>query len=170
MISHDSNFSQRNFGYLAVLGFSTTILITWEGLFTLVKHRPKNSEWEINYDIQAHFCSPYKSKRYRCLCGMYLSSGLNNIQWRPCRRSVWVYLRLGRHRCNLRYAVRNGVDVSTMYRKRAMVQTDRCRAPTSGGQYHWCSMLASPRASKFSSYVTGMTPKERETKSDLVIT
>lgn len=25
---------KRSFGFLAVLGFSTTILITWEGLFT----------------------------------------------------------------------------------------------------------------------------------------
>lgn len=28
-------------------------------------------------------------------------------------------------------------------------------APTSGGQYHWVSMLAPPRCSKFLSYITG---------------
>ncbi len=30
------------------------------------------------------------------------------------------------------------------------------RAPTSGGQYHWVSMLAPPSSQKFISYITGM--------------
>lgn len=32
------------------------------------------------------------------------------------------------------------------------------RAPTSGGQYHWCSMLAPPSAMKMLSYLTGELP------------
>lgn len=33
---------------------------------------------------------------------------------------------------------------------------DSFRAPTSGGQYHWVSMLAPPSMSKFLSYITGI--------------
>ncbi|CRG91109.1 Choline transport protein [Talaromyces islandicus] len=91
---------KRNFGYLAVLGFSTTILITWEGLF---------------------------------------STFLQPLQNGGPAGAVYGYI-----------FVWAGIAATF-----AMLSEMVSMAPTSGGQYHWCSMLASPRASKFSSYVTG---------------
>lgn len=35
------------------------------------------------------------------------------------------------------------------------VLTTPCRAPTSGGQYHWVSALAPPQYQQFLSYVVG---------------
>ncbi|EED18761.1 GABA permease, putative [Talaromyces stipitatus ATCC 10500] len=83
---------KRNFGFMAVLGFSTTILITWEGLFT---GGPAGTVYGYIF--------------------------------------VWA-------------------GTAAIF---AMLSEMVSMAPTSGGQYHWCSMLASSRTMKFSSYVTG---------------
>ncbi|KAH8703268.1 putative amino acid permease [Talaromyces proteolyticus] len=91
---------KRNFGFLAVLGFSTTILITWEGLFTT-------------------FLQPLQNGGPAGAVYGYLF--------------VWA-----------------GIAATF-----AMLSEMVSMAPTSGGQYHWCSMLAAPNAMKFSSYVTG---------------
>ncbi|KUL82168.1 hypothetical protein ZTR_09559 [Talaromyces verruculosus] len=91
---------KRSFGFLAVLGFSTTILITWEGLFTT-------------------FLQPLQNGGPAGAVYGYIF--------------VWA-------------------GTAAIF---AMLSEMVSMAPTSGGQYHWCSMLASPRAMKFSSYVTG---------------
>ncbi|EEA25329.1 GABA permease, putative [Talaromyces marneffei ATCC 18224] len=83
---------KRSFGFMAVLGFSTTILITWEGLFT---GGPAGTVYGYLF--------------------------------------VWA-------------------GTAAIF---AMLSEMVSMAPTSGGQYHWCSMLSSPKAMKFSSYITG---------------
>ncbi|EED16412.1 amino acid transporter, putative [Talaromyces stipitatus ATCC 10500] len=82
----------RNFGFMAVLGFSATILMTWEGI---------------------------------------LSGG-------PAG-TVYGY-----------FFVWTGLAATY-----SMLSEMASMAPTTGGQYHWCSMLAPKSTSKFSSYVTG---------------
>lgn len=64
------------------------------------------------------------------------------------------------HRLRLRLRVHggNGLDVRVagdFFWPIAPVNQRRCRAPTSGGQYHWVSEFAPREYQKFLSYITG---------------
>ncbi|KAB8230922.1 amino acid/polyamine transporter I [Aspergillus alliaceus] len=83
---------RRNFGLMSILGFSCTILITWEGI---TAGGPAGSVYAFLF--------------------------------------VWV-----------------GITATFCVLSELVSM-----APTAGGQYHWCSMLAPPSAMKLSSYVTG---------------
>ncbi|THC87979.1 hypothetical protein EYZ11_012579 [Aspergillus tanneri] len=83
---------KRNFGLLSILGFSCTIIATWEGL---LDGGPAGA-------IYAYIVA-------------WIGTGCS-----------FVVLS----------------ELSSM-------------APTSGGQYHWCAMLAPPSMMKFMSYITG---------------
>ncbi|PTU23253.1 hypothetical protein P175DRAFT_0433350 [Aspergillus ochraceoroseus IBT 24754] len=83
---------QRSFGILSILGFSCTILATWEGLFA------GGSAGAIYSYILAWIGT---------FCTFVVIAELASM------------------------------------------------APTSGGQYHWCAMLAPPHMMKFLSYITG---------------
>ena len=78
--------------------------------------------------------------------------------WFDCRRFWWVdlvlYWRLHRIRLCIRVHVRTGFDVSTSSHITLPSNSD-CRAPTSGGQYHWVSEFAPREYQKFLSYITG---------------
>lgn len=47
------------------------------------------------------------------------------------------------------------LDVNAQYRCNNIEKLIYDRAPTAGGQYHWCAMLAPMNCMKFLSYVTG---------------
>ncbi|KAI1124190.1 putative GABA permease [Nemania abortiva] len=91
---------KRNFGFLSILGFSCTVLITWEGSLTT-------------------FLSGLENGGPSGLLYGFLV--------------VWVG------------------TLSTFATLSEMVSM----APTSGGQYHWVSMLAPPSSRKFLGYLTG---------------
>ncbi|KAL4938964.1 hypothetical protein BDV06DRAFT_199866, partial [Aspergillus oleicola] len=91
---------KRTFGILSTLGFSCTILATWEGIFNtlllpLSNGGPGGAVYAFIFAWTGTACS---------------------------------------------FAVLS--ELASM-------------APTSGGQYHWCAMLAPPRFMKFLSYMTG---------------
>ncbi|KAF4212021.1 hypothetical protein CNMCM8980_010008 [Aspergillus fumigatiaffinis] len=91
---------KRTFGILSTLGFSCTILATWEGLFNtllmpLSNGGPGGAVYAFIFAWTGTAC-----------CFVVIS------------------------------------ELASM-------------APTSGGQYHWCAMLAPPRHMKFLSYMTG---------------
>ncbi|KAJ2991258.1 hypothetical protein NUW58_g2579 [Xylaria curta] len=91
---------KRNFGFLTILGFSCTVLITWEGsLLTFLAGLQNGGPSGIIYSFIV----------------------------------VWVG------------------TLSTFITLGEMVSM----APTSGGQYHWVSMLAPPSSRKFLGYLTG---------------
>ncbi|PKY03463.1 choline transport protein [Aspergillus campestris IBT 28561] len=91
---------KRNFGLMSMLGFSCTILITWEGIVVLF--------------LQAYQNGGPAGAVYGFLF-------------------VW-----------------SGVTASFVVLSELVSM-----APTSGGQYHWCSMMAPPGAMKLCSYLTG---------------
>ncbi|CAG8980474.1 hypothetical protein HYALB_00013595 [Hymenoscyphus albidus] len=91
---------KRSFGFMSILGFSCTVLVTWEATLIL-------------------FASGYTNGGP---AGMVYGFLL-----------VWAG------------------TLSTFAALSELVSM----APTSGGQYHWVSMLASPSSSKFLSYITG---------------
>ncbi|TGO39756.1 hypothetical protein BHYA_0048g00210 [Botrytis hyacinthi] len=91
---------KRNFAFMSILGFSCTILITWEGSLTVFINGLQNG-------------------------------GPAGIIY------GFIFVWIG-----------NLSVFSTLSELVSM-------APTSGGQYHWVSMLAPPRFSKFLSYITG---------------
>ncbi|KAI0116290.1 putative GABA permease [Nemania sp. FL0031] len=91
---------KRNFGFLSILGFSCTVLITWEGSLTT-------------------FLSGLENGGPSGLVYGFLV--------------VWVG------------------TLSTFATLSELVSM----APTSGGQYHWVSMLAPPSSRKFLGYLTG---------------
>ncbi|KAJ5975504.1 amino acid transporter [Penicillium waksmanii] len=91
---------KRNFGVLSILGFSCTIIATWEGLLdtfviALTNGGPAGAVYAFIFAWTGTTC-----------CFLLLS------------------------------------ELASM-------------APTSGGQYHWCAMLAPSSTMKFSSYITG---------------
>ncbi|KAL4749891.1 hypothetical protein BDW72DRAFT_177338 [Aspergillus terricola var. indicus] len=91
---------KRTFGILSTLGFSCTILATWEGIFnTLLLPLSNGGPGGAVY--------------------------------------AFIFAWTGTACC---FAVLS--ELASM-------------APTSGGQYHWCAMLAPPRFMKFLSYMTG---------------
>lgn len=78
-------------------------------------------------------------------------------QWWPGWCSIWISLRVGRCRSDICDSFRVGINVCAnlyffSHRNRRLTLH---RAPTSGGQYHWCSMLAPPSMMKLLSYLTG---------------
>ncbi|KAE8168394.1 amino acid/polyamine transporter I [Aspergillus tamarii] len=91
---------KRNFGLMSMLGFSCTILITWESITTLF---------------------------------------LQNFQNGGPAGSVYGYI-----------FVWFGIAATFV-----VISELVSMAPTSGGQYHWCSMLAPQSAMKIFSYITG---------------
>ncbi|KAJ5246259.1 choline transport protein [Penicillium chermesinum] len=91
---------KRNFGLLSMLGFSCTILITWEGIVVLF--------------LQA-----------------YSNGGPAGAVY------GFIFVWLG---------------VASTF---VVLSELASMAPTSGGQYHWCSMLAPPSGMKLVSYLTG---------------
>ncbi|OGE58292.1 hypothetical protein PENARI_c001G12384 [Penicillium arizonense] len=91
---------KRNFGLMSMLGFSCTILITWEGIVVLF--------------LQAYQNGGPAGAVYGFLF-------------------VWA-----------------GVAATFVILSELVSM-----APTSGGQYHWCSMLAPPSMMKLLSYLTG---------------
>ncbi|KAJ5674585.1 choline transport protein [Penicillium maclennaniae] len=91
---------KRNFGLMSMLGFSCTILITWEGIVVL-------------------FLQAYQNGGPAGAVYGYLF--------------VWA-----------------GVACTFV-----VLSELASMAPTSGGQYHWCSMLAPRSAMKLLSYITG---------------
>ncbi|KAI0886336.1 amino acid transporter [Annulohypoxylon maeteangense] len=91
---------KRNFGFLAILGFSCTVLITWEGsLIGFISGLQNGGPSGIIYGFLV----------------------------------VWVG------------------TLSVFGTLSELVSM----APTSGGQYHWVSMLAPPSSRKFFGYITG---------------
>lgn len=94
------NTSERNFGFMSILGFSCTVLITWERSLTL-------------------FLTGLQNGGPAGIIYGFLLVWIGNL-------SVF----------------------STLSELVSM-------APTSGGQYHWVSMLAPPSCAKFLSYITG---------------
>ncbi|KAK8128859.1 hypothetical protein PG984_009967 [Apiospora sp. TS-2023a] len=91
---------KRNFGFLTILGFSCTVLITWEGsLMTFLAGLQNGGPSGLVYG--------------------YLI--------------VWA----------------GTLSVSAVLSELVSM------APTSGGQYHWVSMLAPPSSRKFFGYITG---------------
>ncbi|PKX97799.1 putative GABA permease [Aspergillus novofumigatus IBT 16806] len=91
---------KRTFGILSTLGFSCTILATWEGLFnTLLMPLSNGGPGGAIY--------------------------------------AFIFAWTGTACCFVVIS-----ELASM-------------APTSGGQYHWCAMLAPPRHMKFLSYMTG---------------
>ncbi|QMW46293.1 hypothetical protein G4B11_009748 [Aspergillus flavus] len=103
---------QRNFGLMSMVGFSCTILITWEAVTTSV--------------IPSHLS----------LDGFHQL--ITNLYGGPAG-SVYGYL-----------FVWAGVTATFV-----VVSELVSMAPTSGGQYHWCSMMAPKSVMKVSSYITG---------------
>ncbi|KAE8394408.1 choline transport protein [Aspergillus alliaceus] len=95
----------RNFGLMSILGFSCTILCTWEAIFPSF--------------LQAF-------QKYKYVSGGPAGAVYGYIL-------VWIG------------TAGNFLVLSELV----------SMAPTSGGQYHWCSMLAPRRFMKLSSYVTG---------------
>ena len=91
---------QRNFGFMTILGFSCTCLITWEGSTVLFAEGLENG-------------GP---------SGVIYSFII-----------VWI----------------GNISVFSTLSELASM------APTSGGQYHWVSMLAPRSCAKFLSYITG---------------
>ncbi|RJE20120.1 Amino acid permease [Aspergillus sclerotialis] len=91
---------KRNFGILSLLGFSCTILATWEGL---------------------------------------LDTFLMPLQNGGPAGAVYSFI----------FAWTGTACCFTVLSEMASM------APTSGGQYHWCAMLAPSRYMKFLSYITG---------------
>ncbi|KAB8203427.1 amino acid/polyamine transporter I [Aspergillus parasiticus] len=91
---------KRNFGLMSMLGFSCTILVTWESVTTLF---------------------------------------IQNFQNGGPAGSVYGYI-----------FVWFGIAAAFV-----VISELVSMAPTSGGQYHWCSMLAPPSAMKIFSYITG---------------
>ncbi|EAW13292.1 putative GABA permease [Aspergillus clavatus NRRL 1] len=91
---------KRTFGVLSTLGFSCTILATWEGLFNV-------------------FLMPLQN------------GGPGGVVY------TYIFAWSGTACC---FVVLS--ELASM-------------APTSGGQYHWCAMLAPPKYMKFLSYMTG---------------
>ncbi|PYH95514.1 amino acid transporter [Aspergillus ellipticus CBS 707.79] len=91
---------KRTFGILSMIGFSCTILGTWEGILST-------------------FITPLENGGS---AGAVYS---------------FIYAWTGTGCCFVLLA-----EMASM-------------APTSGGQYHWCAMLAPPRYMKFLSYITG---------------
>ncbi|PLB46264.1 amino acid transporter [Aspergillus steynii IBT 23096] len=91
---------QRNFGVLSILGFSCTIIATWEGLLDT-------------------FIVPLQNGGPAGAIYSYIVAWIGTA----CSFAVLA-------------------ELSSM-------------APTSGGQYHWCAMLAPPSTMKFMSYITG---------------
>lgn len=94
------NTSERNFGFMSILGFSCTVLITWERSLTL-------------------FLTGLQNGGPAGIIYGFLLVWIGNL-------SVF----------------------STLSELLSM-------ALTSGGQYHWISMLAPPSCAKFLSYITG---------------
>ncbi|KAG9233486.1 amino acid transporter-like protein [Amylocarpus encephaloides] len=91
---------KRNFGFMSMLGFSCTVMITWEGMLLL---------FAVGFTNGGYAGSIY---------GFII---------------VWI----------------GTLAVFTTMGELASM------APTSGGQYHWVSMLAPPSVQKFSSYLIG---------------
>ncbi|KAI0538322.1 amino acid transporter [Xylaria digitata] len=91
---------KRQFGFLAVLGFSCTVLITWEGALIV-------------------FLSGLQNGGPSGIIYGFIVVWIGTL-------SVFATL----------------CELASM-------------APTSGGQYHWVSMLAPPAYNKFLSYITG---------------
>ncbi|KAI9040337.1 choline transport protein [Aspergillus affinis] len=91
---------KRNFGLMSMLGFSCTILITWEGITVL-----------------------------------FLQAFQNGGPAGAIYGFIFVWA---------------GVAATFV-----VLSELASMAPTSGGQYHWCSMLAPPSAMKLLSYLTG---------------
>ncbi|KAE8344050.1 hypothetical protein BDV24DRAFT_24189 [Aspergillus arachidicola] len=91
---------KRNFGLMSMLGFSCTILITWEGIVVL-----------------------------------FLQAFQNGGPAGAVYGFIFVWA---------------GVAATFV-----VLSELASMAPTSGGQYHWCSMLAPPSAMKLFSYLTG---------------
>ncbi|KAJ5226971.1 choline transport protein [Penicillium citrinum] len=91
---------KRNFGLWSILGFSCTILITWEGIVVLF--------------LQAYQNGGPAGAVYGFIF-------------------VWI-------------------GVASTF---VVLSELASMAPTSGGQYHWCSMFAPKAAMKISSYLTG---------------
>ncbi|OOO15152.1 hypothetical protein OAory_01037470 [Aspergillus oryzae] len=95
---------RRNFGLMSILGFSCTILITWEGI------------------------TAYHDRLF-----------IQGFQNGGPAGSVYAFL-----------FVWAGVTATFVVLSELVSM-----APTAGGQYHWCSMLAPRSAMKLSSYITG---------------
>ncbi|KAK3687733.1 amino acid transporter-like protein [Podospora appendiculata] len=91
---------KRNFGFITILGFSCTVLVTWEGVLSL-------------------FLVGLSNGGPGGLVYGYIVVWLGTI-------SVFATLS----------------ELTSM-------------APTSGGQYHWVSLMAPPSSRKFLSYITG---------------
>ncbi|RAQ62123.1 choline transport protein [Aspergillus flavus] len=100
---------KRNFGLMSMLGFSCTILVTWESVTTLF---------------------------------------IQNFQNGGPAGSVYGYI-----------FVWFGIAAAFV-----VISELVSMAPTSGGQYHWCAMLAPPSAMKIFSYITGEWNPERTHK------
>ncbi|KAK8043038.1 hypothetical protein PG994_013521 [Apiospora phragmitis] len=97
---------KRSFGFLSILGFSCTVLVTWE-------------------DSLITFLSGLQKLIGFVVAGLPASSTASLVVW-VGTLSVFTTL----------------AELVSM-------------APTSGGQYHWVSMLAPPSSRRFLGYLTG---------------
>ncbi|KAI0173198.1 putative GABA permease [Hypoxylon sp. FL1284] len=101
---------KRHFGFMSILGFSCTVLITWEGSLGSTATHPRMHDPELTN------------------AG---NGGPSGIVYGFI--VVWVG------------------TVSVF----ATISELTSMAPTSGGQYHWISMLAPPRYRRFLGYIAG---------------
>ena len=121
---------------------------------------PVNSWFYLDFPFHLGICPTVRS----CITGSLKRSSYDKLIerrfaqwwiWRPLLGLHWHgdLLLLG---CLI--ACRNGVYVSPCSEIGALDksrQTDPCRAPTSGGQYHWISEFAPPAYQKLASYISG---------------
>lgn len=138
-----------------MLGFSCTMMITWEGILVCVSPKTfRNLSWNpaqtVSYRV-SKVGRPWELPVF----------GLRNLhtsQW----RASWTGIRLFGCLCwyiiSVYYVGRTGLYVCTPPLHCIFFEADKwssARAPTSGGQYHWVAMLAPRSCRNFLSYITG---------------
>lgn len=96
---------RRTFGILSTLGFSCTILATWEGLFEYESCPHKNLHKLITSLARSSclYKSQYRKSRHKC--------ETNPVQWRARRSRLRLYLRLDRNRMLLCRSLRARLHV-----------------------------------------------------------
>lgn len=125
---------KRNFGFMTILGFSCTVLITWEGSLTYVS------------SVVVLFPHPTNSR-----IGRFLRDCRSITPLSPEFAEVTNAGSGGPSGILYGFLVVWVGTLSVFTTLSELVSM----APTSGGQYHWVSMLAPSSARKFLGYLTG---------------
>lgn len=99
-------------------------------------------------------CKHTKSKRREEVINPAVLTEIT--QWRSSWSRLWIPFCLGWCRRYLCGPIGVGINVRNTLSLSYLSKTNRSnRAPTSGGQYHWTSMLAPRSCMKLMSYLTG---------------